>query len=62
MMVSAVCLLTGCTAKRSLTITLDDSCRDTEAFVTVYDKNGKDMVGGNVMSNCPDLCFHLKSE
>lgn len=53
MMVSAVCLLTGCAAKRSLTITLDDSCKDAEAFVTVCDKNGKDMGGGNVMSNGP---------
>lgn len=53
MMASALCLLTGCAAKRSLTITLDDSCKDAEAFVTVYDKKGKDMGGGNVMSNGP---------
>ena len=53
MIIFAVCLLTGCAAKRSLTITLDDSCKDAEAFVAVYDKNGKDMGGGNVMSNGP---------
>lgn len=53
MMISLICLLTACGARSRLSITMNSDLKDVEAMVSVADKSGKEIGGGNVTADGP---------